>query len=202
MGCSYFSGLDLGQAQDYSALAVLEKNQRPDPDRGGRLTNYYAVRYLERPPLGTSYTVVCTRMAELFAKPPLAGSVLAVDQTGVGRPVVEMLRRSTLRASIRAITITGGHQASTDTHGGALVPKKELVSTLQVLLQSRRLQIAQQLPEAATLTQELLNFRVKVTQAAHETFGADRDHEHDDLVMAVAMAGWLGERMRHLDVWA
>lgn len=111
-----------------------------------------------------------------------------------------MLRRSPVKASIRAITITGGHQAGTLTHGGALVPKKELVSTLQVLLQSRRLQIAQQMSEAETLTRELLNFKVKLSQSAHESIGADRDRDHDDLVIAVALAAWQGEHLRKLDI--
>jgi hypothetical protein len=39
---------------------------------------------------------------------------------------------------------------------------------------------------------DLLNFKVKVTAAAHETFSA-REGAHDDLVLAVAVAAWLGE---------
>jgi hypothetical protein len=198
----FISGLDLGQAQDYTALAVLEKTQRPDPDTDGRLANYYVVRHLERLPLGTAYTAVGTRLALLFAKPRLVGSVLAVDQTGIGRPVVDMLRRSQIQATIRAITITGGYQAGRDAQGGALVPKKELVSTLQVLLQARRIQVAGKLPEAATLVRELLNFRVKITPTAHETFGAGRESDHDDLVMAVALAAWEAEHYRQFNLFA
>jgi len=74
------------------------------------------------------------------------------------------------------------------------VPKKELVASLQVLLQTRRLKVAKTLPEAATLVRELETFRVKVTEAANETFGAWREGQHDDLVLAVALAAWMGER--------
>ena len=32
----YFAGLDLGQAQDHSALAVVERTAPPDPERAGK----------------------------------------------------------------------------------------------------------------------------------------------------------------------
>ncbi len=44
------------------------------------------------------------------------------------------------------------------------------------------------------LVRELENFRVKITAAANETFGAWREGQHDDLVIAVALACWLAER--------
>ena len=64
---------------------------------------------------------------------------------------------------------------------------------MQVLLQAERLKIAAALPEAAVLTQELLNFQVKITMAANDTYGAWREGQHDDLVLAVAMATWYAE---------
>src|SRR5262249_19043086 len=70
------------------------------------------------------------------------------------------------------------------------VPKKELVSTLQVLLQGRRLKVAA-VPERDVLLKELLNFKVKVTVGAAETFEAWRERDHDDLVLAVALACWV-----------
>jgi hypothetical protein len=124
----YISGLDLGQAQDFTALAVLEQTELPNPEKPMQKVRHYAVRHLERFPLGTAYTAVCARLVTLFAAPPLAGTELAVDQTGVGRPVIDMLNRSPINASIRPVTITGGHKATPAETGGWLVPKKELVS--------------------------------------------------------------------------
>ncbi len=37
------------------------------------------------------------------------------------------------------------------------------------------------------------NFKVKITTSANETFGAWREGQHDDMVLSVAMAAWLGE---------
>lgn len=43
------------------------------------------------------------------------------------------------------------------------------------------------------LVAELEAFRVKVTASANETFGAWRERDHDDLVLATALAAWAGE---------
>ncbi len=48
---------------------------------------------------------------------------------------------------------------------------------------------------AATLTRELLAFQVKISaETAHDSYGAWREGAHDDLVLAVALALWAGER--------
>jgi hypothetical protein len=113
----YFTGLGQGQARDYTAVAVLERTTLPDPKRDGRTLHHYAVRHLERLPLGTPYPEVGTHLVRLFAGPPLAGTILAVDFTGVGRPVLDLLRRTKIPASLRAVTITGGSKATFDRGG-------------------------------------------------------------------------------------
>ena len=212
---SYLAGLDLGQTNDFTALAILERTRPAEPaDSWGetfrvrqhgsgietvpvrptapKRERTYAVRHLERFPLGTSYPAICERMVELFAEPPLRSATLVIDQTGVGRAVVDMIRRARPRASIRPITITAGHDIVPD-EAGWRVPKKELVSALQVLLQSHRLQVASKLPMASVLLKELESFRVKITAAANETFESWRERDHDDMVLAVALAAWVGE---------
>jgi len=209
----YFVGLDLGQARDFTALAVLERS-RPaeDPFRellqredwsefdlvaaqqtATKRERTYAVRHLERFPLGTSYPAICDRIVELFAKPPVARATLVVDQTGVGRAVVDMIGRARPKATIRPVTITSGLEIVPD-GAGWHVPKKELVTILQVLLQSRRLRVAAKLPMASVLIKELESFQVKITAAAHETFESWRERDHDDLVLSVALAAWVAER--------
>jgi hypothetical protein len=157
------------------------------------------VRHLERFALGTSFPEVCTRLNYLFSSPPLVDSILVVDQTAVGQPVVKLLRRARLNASIRAVTITAGTQSGRNGDGSLSVPKKELVSTLQVLLQSRRIKVAPSLAESRTLVQELMRFRVKTALSPSETLEAWREGPHDDLVLAVAIAAWQSERL--LQFW-
>jgi hypothetical protein len=79
---------------------VLEKTETDDPQEPGRTLRHYAVRHLERHPPGTPYPEVCQRVANLFGKPLLCSSTLAVDYTGVGRPVLDMLRRSRVRGDL------------------------------------------------------------------------------------------------------
>jgi len=112
--------------------------------------------------------------------------------TGVGRPVVDMLKR--IDQIVYPVMITAGSLAH-QTDGVDHVPKCELVSVLQVLLQNQRLRFAASLPEIQTLVDEMLSFRVKISLANHELYGAWREGEHDDLVLAVAMAAWKGEEI-------
>ncbi len=178
----FIVGLDLGQALDYTALVILERLE------GGQ----YHLRHIERLPLGTEYPAVVAYVATLMARNPLAGhATLVVDATGVGRPVVDLLRRANL--ALVAVTITGGDTVQWE--GSCVhVPKRDLVNALVVLYQSDRLKIAEGLPQAAALVQELLNFRVTINIAtAHDTYEAWREGVHDDLVLATALAAWYGE---------
>ena len=192
----YYSGLDLGQAAESTALAVLEQTTGPDPKDSGRYVNHYALRHLERFELGTPFPAIGNRLHELFAAPPLAKSILTVDQTAVGQPVVKLLRRGCPKVTIRPVIITAGNQANLNVDGSWSVPKKDLVSTLQVLLQSRRIKVAPLLPESQTLVQELLRFRAKATLSPNDTLETWREGPHDDLVLAVAIAAWQAERLR------
>lgn len=187
---SFYLGLDLGQSNDYSALCIAERTG------AGRDTYRYAVPWLERFPLHTSYQKIVAgvagRIHALGARRPAPSIRLVVDSTGVGRPVVDLLRAERLPSVLSAVTITGGDQA---THEGDdwSVPKRDLVSTAQVLLQGGRLKIAEALPEAATLTRELLAFKVTISQAGHDSYAAWREGDHDDLVLATALALWAGQ---------
>ncbi len=187
MTAEFFLGLDLGQTQDFTALAVLECQPTTPTEQPG-----YALRHLRRFPLGTAYTEIVPAVARLAGAQPLSGSPLVVDQTGVGRAVVDMLLQAA--GWVVPVTITAGHAVTHTEDGSWHVPKKELVTCLQVVMQARRLQIARALPDAALLVRELQNFQVRITAAANETFGTWRDGQHDDLVLAVALACWWAER--------
>jgi hypothetical protein len=193
MPADYILGLDLGQARDPSALAVLERVFKPQPNGAGQLVGHYAIRYLRRWPLQTSYTAVAAELTRLVRTPPLSWPVLIVDQTGVGQGVVDFLSQAQLCASLEPVVITSGRRISRVPSGAWHVPKKVLVRCLQAVLQSRRLGVAN-LPERPLLLQEMQAFRVKITAAARETFQAWRERDHDDLVLAVALAAWWGER--------
>ena len=113
----YYVGLDLGQAQDPTALSVVERSEQfphgslPDPSVT-RKVGHYAVRHLKRWQLGTPYPDIVRDVTALLERPPLPGCCLAVDATGVGRAVVDLFRQARLSARLVPITITSGHDAS------------------------------------------------------------------------------------------
>jgi hypothetical protein len=203
----YIVGLDLGQSMDYSALVIVERQQ--PPSHGAVLGHKapparYAVRYLQRWQLGTPYPTIVHEVAELLTHPPLVeGSRLLIDQTGCGRPVLDMFKKDGLRPI--GISIHGGDRVSQDGLDYR-VPKRDLVGVVAVLLQQARLQIAQSLPETPMLLQELLRFKVKIDPStAHDSYAAWREQDHDDLVLALALACWWGEcrgdrRVRVMDL--
>jgi hypothetical protein len=187
-------GIDLGQAQDYTALVALTRAWKPAEDDPRRLVSHFVLGYLKRWPLGTRYTKIVDEVGELVERKPLDHPVLGIDGTGVGGAVVGMFQQAGMRAVLRPVLITAGHEVTFGDDGWHHVPKKELVSALQVLLQARRLKIAH-LPERDLLVKELTTFKVKITVNANETFEAWRERDHDDLVLATAIAAYLGQSM-------
>ncbi|MDP9356588.1 MAG: hypothetical protein M3R02_15130 [Chloroflexota bacterium] len=231
-------GLDLGQAQDFSAIVLVERvitlldhnelsNPADDawhaawdgraprsvPQRAKRMA--YHVRRARRLPLGTPYPEVVQEVGQalrtvradaLASAPPLSRfqrairsteppvPILAVDATGVGRPVVDMIRAAGLPAHMVPVTITGGNAVTPD-GDGYMVPKRDLVAAVQVPLQTGGLKFPKRQRWAETLRAELSNFRVKVSLNGSDTYGAWRERDHDDLVLALALAIWCGQKL-------
>lgn len=190
----YFVGLDLGQSRDYTAIAAVERAEETgawDPLLyAHRRKTVLRVRHLERVPLGTSYPDIVERVRDVVRSPDLAGDChLVVDATGVGRPVVDLLQRRGLGCNILSVMITGA-DAESSSGGYYRVPKRDLIVGVQLLLQREALQIAGRLPAGPTLVKEMRDMRVKVTLGGKEQYGAWREGEHDDLVLAVALGCW------------
>ncbi len=183
---TYFAGVDLGQRQDPTALAVVE---------WGGDAALLSLRYVERMPLGTPYPEVVRRVSRRMRSRQLAGGRrhLIVDGTGVGPAVVDLLRQEDLQSHLWPVTITGGG-AENYADGYFRVPKRELIVGLEVLLEQGGLRIAEGMRDGAALVRELAEMRVKLSGSAHQRYGAGRSGEHDDLVLAVALACW-GVRM-------
>lgn len=196
-GLPYWVGVDLGQKQDYSAIAVVEREvivgTRRDPatwelDR----KTVYTVRYLERLALGTSYLDVAARVARLTRDIRTTNKCeLVVDATGVGAPVVDILRRAKTGCSLYPVTITGGDHEQCTTRGYQ-VPKRELVIGLELLLEAGALEISAGLEMGEELLAELRAMEVSVSGKGHEKFEAAR--AHDDLVLATALACWRAKK--------
>jgi hypothetical protein len=203
----HFLGLDLGQANDYSALALIERQSEECHCRG-----------LKRWPMRTPYPQIVQDVTgvlnQIRAEENGGEPLLAIDATGVGAPVVDLFRAEYKQGKrksfgvvnldhdpppglvrLQVVQLTNGDTVTSDDEGVKHVPKLDLVGAAQVALQTERLKIAEGLEEAQTLMREMLNFQVKVRLGATpDNSIAWREGAHDGLVLAVALALWAAER--------
>ena len=197
---AYFVGLDLGQSADYTALAVVQTAyERGEQEK---LWKRLHLRHLERYPLRTPYTTIADGVVAVMrsealntdeydprrhriAKPKVE---LLVDKTGVGRGVTDILKERGLRFT--GVVIHGG-ESTHHTDGASHVPKKDLVAALEVPFDTGKLKIAEGLQLWGVLREELQNFRRKQNpKTSHVSFEHWREGDHDDLVLATALACW------------
>jgi len=197
----FYVGLDLGQSADYTALAVVEDGIRANP--AGGTEKYLHLRHLERYPLRTLYPDIAESVTSLMRDEHLSPNEynplrrryarkapeLIVDQTGVGPAVTDILTKKGL--SFKAITITGGDKVHRTRGGHYRVPKRDLVSALEVAFHTGELKVAEDMKLWLKLRGELLSFRRKIDlRTAHDSYEQWRDTDHDDLVLATALACW------------
>ena len=164
-------------------------------DAGQRRTTYeylfepqLEIRYLKRFPIGLSYEklyeLLKDRLREFDPALPLSAKQLIIDAGGPGPPLVDRLRANLSRhVTIKPVIITGGKGANTLNGGYTGVPRRTIVSNLQLLLAARTLRCDSNLSGWSLLKEELLELSGADTQPA------DRE-AHDDLALATGLAAW------------
>jgi predicted nuclease with TOPRIM domain len=183
-------GIDIGQTRDPTAICVAETELRQVE---GRSEMHFVVRHLERLALGTRYPRVVERVTDITSRVQAKtgeGPVLYLDATGVGQPVVDILQERLPGGWIVPTFFTHGDRRVETREGEGVrvsLGKAFMVSRLQTLLQNRRLHLPRS-REAETLTEELQNYELRVSENANDTYGAFRVGTHDDLVTALGLA--------------
>jgi len=188
----YYVGLDLGQRRDYTALVVLEHSFKTfwgdqwlyaRPGETGTTTRL--VRMIERIRLGTPYPEIVEWVQDIVNHVQFQNrAVLTVDATGVGAPVVDLLRRANLKlANLVPITITGGGRY---VPGQNSVPRAELLTNLQIMIQNNEIGISKGCNQTDALRRELNHLLL-------DGRGANAGH-HDDISIALALAAWSARR--------
>ena len=175
---TYLAGLDIGQRDDWTALAVV----RQEAERGLLLVALERVRHKPYPEIAR---LVADTVAEL------GSCTLLVDVTGVGRPICDQLTELGIRHT--RISIHGGSTIGRLDDDTLTVPKRDLISALVVGFESGRLKIARGLKHAATLEREAGSFQMKLSASGHDSYSA-RENEHDDLLLAVSLPVWQAGR--------
>lgn len=179
--------IDIGRDGNPSAIVIIELTVR---ELGLDKTTYmqalrkvFRVRWLEKIPLGTPYMDVVRRVKELVATDALKGRCdVVVDATGVGGPIVELLREAKMGCAVVELVITSG-QSDGGEGMDRKVPRKNLLYGLERALSEEELEVAASLEESGALAAEMAGVRVK-----GKTKGAD------DLTMALAMGVWWGRK--------
>jgi hypothetical protein len=148
-----------------------------------------AIRPVTKQPSSTSgVPVLDPATGVLRVRRPTTGAVMVrlyADATGVGQPVIDLLRV----AGIRPVPVyfTHGDRRIVHDDGVITLGKAWLVSRLQSVLQTGRL-LLPETPEARVLAQELLDYEIRVDRDANDHYGAFRVGTHDDLVTALGLA--------------
>lgn len=193
-------GADIGKRTDPTAIVVTEEQDRDGVD-------HYVSRLVERLPLGTSYPDVAARIVQVVRGVEARAAALAivgqdfpvetwVDATGVGLPVLDLVRDAGVPA--KAAIFTGSDKLTEHQDDVVSIGKAYMVGRLQVLLQAARLH----LPitrEAAALMRELADYQITVNERAHASFNASNG-KHDDLVIALGLS--VGRGRRHGGTWS
>ena len=195
-------GVDLGQSQDYSALAVLHRcwwrpGQKPLPETAKL---WHEVPKLKKWELGTPYPVITKEIIAIYRDIEARsdwGVKLVVDAGGPGRPVIDAIKAAVrkpqdARISLVAVTITGSGDEPHDKGDGYFtVPRSVLFNELVTQAQWGNVKVADKLPDAAALQREVTGFRPKINRDSgamnYETMDSN---VHDDIVMATAIVLW------------
>jgi hypothetical protein len=101
-------GVDIGKQRDPTAVCVVEADRR---EVEGRTEVHFVVRHLERLALGTPYPQVVERIARVTDRVRMRSGerpILYMDSTGVGQPVVDLLRERVRGGTVVAVFFTAG----------------------------------------------------------------------------------------------
>lgn len=196
---NYIVSVDLGQADDFSALSVLrrvwvwpghKKREAFDPNTAELR---HEVALLVRWPIQTDYPIIVKQIEETYrlveSEQDADRVALIVDRGGPGRPIVDYLKKAKLRPI--GITVTGGDVQKDREEDDMTCPKKDIVSALIFEAQSGWVKINETLEWAKELENEFDYFGYKINRdTGNITYESQERRIHDDLVVSVASGLW------------
>lgn len=191
-------GIDIGKRHDPSAIVVAIAEQRMVD---GKSTTHYSIPALKRLGLDTPYpdqvkilADTCNAAVKRFNESGKRSGFMKrhrilIDVTGVGDAVTDLLTPLVSGlGTVHPCRFMGGDRLTQEGLEFRL-GKSFFVSRLQVLSESQRIHLPDQLPEAKQLAKEMLDFDIDVDELTGKaTYGAIRPGTHDDLVCAIGLA--------------
>ena len=174
--------LSLGTVAEPSALAVV----KPRPER----ETHFDVVWLERFPAGRPIPAMVNRVMEIVEDTrKVRDYTLLLDITSIGRAPLRVFEVRGIFAC--AIDLTNAESESY-TNGVQRVPLRDVIGAAQVVLQTARLKVASGLDLAETLVADLIGFDPKPVARDMDLRGG----RNADLVLALAVAVWWGDRFQ------
>ena len=162
----YFVGVDLGKKHDPSTVAVVEAQYSPT------FTAHYFVKYLKRFTLRMLYTDVASQLARMHdqlkahavKQGKIAMITYALDATGVGESVAELVEKALPGQEIKKIYLTGGINVNVENYHEIHLPKSQMISTLVSLLDSKHIYLTKKSREIDAILDELANYEIHVSE--------------------------------------
>jgi hypothetical protein len=197
-----------------TGIAIIRRVMAKDED--GKRYRRFSLEHLERV-VGKTYREIADTLKEIMQDKRLVEQIydrhalqmhprhpqLVVDFMATSRPVYSDFKQQGLRP--RAVAVYGGKQTFSGNNGLTYLPRRDLMSGMQLSLQTGMLAIAKGLDFFGEFVREAENYGLKPVSPSQE-FDAWRLGQYDDLLFAVAIACWLASQQAQslyvMDPWS
>lgn len=191
----YWLGVDLGQANDFTAICAIMDERLPTVIDGRvkigprERTVVFADKFR-----GVSYTDVVQHLNRLRNAPPFAGKTeLAIDASSLGRVVSDQLWDQGVPH--HAIQMTAGQEWN---RKGRYInaSKTHMIETTSVLFSAGDLTFAEGLPLRKEIESDIASFSLTTTAAGNQVITQSRNASgHGDLGISLIVAAWASQHV-------
>ncbi len=188
----YIAAFDIAKKRDYFAGMVFKREKPVLGDE--QEAEFLDLVHIEQHG-NIEYSAMADIVYNVMEHAQLKNNAdLLVDGTGVGEAAIELMRKKLLEPT--PIIFTGGKLASEikpvdGSKGGWSVPKADLVAAGQIIMQQRRLRVADGLRWSDDFKRQLEGFKGKVNEnTMRRSYNSETEDLHDDLVVCYLMAAW------------
>ncbi len=213
-GKEYICAVDIAKKRDYTTIQIYRdaKSAIHHPEESGRpdqIVSFLDLVYQAKLQ-AIRYTEQARIVYDLLNRiKMLHNTQLLVDGTGVGEAVVDIMRETGLNplpivftggTSVRPVyeefgKVFGGSSSQAFARAQVLkeihVPKEDLVHAGMLMIQQKRIRLAQQLNHEDDFKRQMESFKGKVNEATgRRKFENESDDIHDDFVVTFLMAAW------------
>ncbi len=185
--------LSLGAVAEPSGLVVVKpwsSMYPPDglaPEAGAG--NGFDVIWIERFPAGRPLPAIINRVSEIASDKRVSReSIILLDISSVGPAPLRAFQSRGMYPAAVNLANTGAEGYTNDAQQ---VPLRDVIGASQVVLETARLKVAGALEEAKTLVSDLQAFDPKPIARNPDLRGG----RNTDLVLALAVALWWGDRL-------